>query len=238
MTESASRNVTPWQAMVPEEADRFGPEIFDLEERRRWCGAILVGGLPYMWRYAAGVPRRLALDQLELREGDSVLVLGEAIDECGFDDEIRELVGTRGEVVVVDFKDEVRDKFLLGEVPKWEWAYTREYPDERFDSLFVVQGHSHSSDWRRDGAELLRVLRPGRRIVLAEIAFSDLFYSRLRTDLHLEYWVTKLMEGIGHPLEQFVFWSLPDLTRAFEGLVEEPETFEWRGVEMLWGRKS
>jgi hypothetical protein len=41
-----------------------------------------------------------------------------------------------------------------------------------FDSIFLGRGVAHAGDWKRQGTELLRVLRSGRRMVLAEISFS------------------------------------------------------------------
>lgn len=137
----------------------------------------------------------------------------------------------------MDLRSRVLDKFFAGEVPKWEWTETRDYPDEHFDAVLVGQAVAHAGDWRREGAELLRVMKPGRRIVLGEISFSETFYSRVQADVHIEYWVRKLMEGMGDPFDGLPYWNLTDVADAFAGLLDDLETFEWRGVDLLWGRK-
>jgi SAM-dependent methyltransferase len=227
----------PWEALPRSESERWGTDIFDPETRRRWCAAIMFGGLPYLWRYPAKVPRTMLLDRLELHEGDRVLLVGEANEDVGFDADVTEAIGEKGELVSVDLRSRVLDKFFAGEVPKWEWTETHEYPDAHFDAVLVGQAVAHAGDWRREGAELLRVMKPGRRIVLGEISFSQTFYSRVQADVHIEYWVRKLMEGMGDPFDGLPYWNLADVAEAFDGLLEDLETFEWRGVDLLWGRK-
>ena len=222
--------------MVAEDAERFGPDILDPAARMRWCQAVMFGGLPHLWRDVATVPRAVAIDKLELRRGDRVLIVGEAVADIGFDAEIADIVGPEGEVVVVDVRSRVFEEFHAGREPKWEWEYTRDRPDGYFDGVFVGQGVAHAGDWAREGRELVRVTRPGRRIVLAEIAFSETFHARVQTDVHIEYWVRKLLEGIGDKLEELPYWNLDDVAAALTDIVEELETFEWRGVDLLWGR--
>lgn len=227
----------PWAALPRTEAERWGEDIFDPAARRRWCAAIMFGGLPYLWRYSAKVPRALMLDKLELREGDRVLLVGEAVEDVGFDAEIEAAIGPSGELVSVDLRSRVLERFLAGEVPKWEWEETRDYPDGHFDCVLVGQAVAHAGDWKREGRELLRVIKSGRRIVLGEISFSETFYSRVQTDVHIEYWVRKLMDGMGEPFDGLPYWNLADVADAFDGMVNDMETFEWRGVDLLWGRK-
>lgn len=224
--------------MVPAESRRFGEDIFDPEKRARWCGAIALGGLPFMWTHKAKVPRRVALDQLELRSGDRVYVVGEALDEIGIPDEVRGLVGPGGEVVVEDFKETVRDMFFRKEDPKWEWEDTRKYPDGHFDCVLVFQGVAHAGDWAREGAELLRVMKPGRQLVLAEIALGTSFYERVAADVHIEYVWEKLFEGMGLPFwDHLPGWEIGDVRTQLEPLLDDVDVFRWRGVDLVWGRK-
>ena len=58
----------PWKWMQPYDVCRFGEVILDRKEQERWCRAVLLGGLPFMWRKAE-VARNLIYDKLELREG-------------------------------------------------------------------------------------------------------------------------------------------------------------------------
>ncbi len=223
--------------MAPEDAERWGQDILDPDERRRWCMAVLWGGLPHLWSSSAQVPRQVAVDQLDLRPGDRVLIVGEAVAGIGFDDQVRAGVTPGGEVIVHDLRGQVLDMMRAGERPQWEWTETRAYPDHHFDAVFVAQAVSHAEDWAREGAELLRVLRPGRPLVLAEIMFSDVFFSRAQADVHLEYWVRKLLEGIGESFETLVGYGQDELVAALGSGLDRLQTFEWRGVELLWGRK-
>jgi hypothetical protein len=229
---------TPWSAMEPKEKDRFGEDIFDPVTRARWCGAVVAGGVPFMWTHKARIPRKIALDQLELRPGDRVYVIGEALEAIGIPDEIRGRVGATGEVVVEDFQETVRDMAFRKEHPKWQWDYTHGYPDERFDCVLVMQGTSHAGDWAREGGELVRVLKPGRQIVLAEIAWGTSFYERVAADLHIEYTFEKLFEGMGMPFwGHLPAWEISDVRAQLEPLLDDIDVFHWRGVDLLWGCK-
>lgn len=238
MTESSG---TPdlsgtWEAMDPEDADRMGRDILDPEARRRWCTALLAGGLPYLWGRVAQVPRQIALDQLELRDGDRVLLYGEAVAPIGWDAEIRERIGG-GELVVVDVRDRVLEMMRRREAPQWEWTEPHAYPDEHFDCVFVGQAVAHAADWTREGAELLRVMKPGRQLVLAEIGLGDSLFAKAHADVHLEYWLRKMLEGMGLSFDALVYWSPQQLIDALGPQLDALATFEWRGVELLWGRK-
>ena len=80
---SSMENEDPWDWMQPYDVRRFGEVIMDPKEQERWCRAVLLGGLPFMWRKAE-VARSLIYDRLELREGDKVLIIGECIESCRF----------------------------------------------------------------------------------------------------------------------------------------------------------
>ena len=101
----------PWKWMQPYDVRRFGEVILDRKEQERWCRAVLLGGLPFMWRKAE-VARNLIYDKLELREGDKVLIIGECIEPCGFVDDMRARIGPKGEVHFIDLTDEARDNYL------------------------------------------------------------------------------------------------------------------------------
>jgi hypothetical protein len=229
-----------WGAMLPHDIARFGEVILDPAERKRWCTAILIGGLPYIWRELAAVPRQLFLDRLGVSPGDRVLLVGEGLEGIGIGTEIMGLVGPSGDVVTVDFMERVRDTAMAGEWPQWAWPYTEEYPDEYFDAVAIFQGVAHSEDWAVTGRELMRVLKPGRMIVLGEIIFGPPLSAVIRQDVHVTYVFTKIWEAIfppGATFDDMPYWSPEALTVAFDGQVEDAETFVWRGVELFWGRK-
>lgn len=233
----------PWEAMDPAEAERFGAVILDRAEQERWSRAIFLGGLPYMWRRHE-VPRRIAVDRLELEPGDEVLVLGEAIAPSGIDSELTERVGPDGEVVAIDFIDEARAKYAAGvvgsggQLATWRYDYADELEAERFDAVLVFQGVQHAEDWSETGRALARVMRPGAPLVLAEIAFGPPFINRVATDVHVEYLMEKLFSRMGlGTMAEFPYHGPAELRAALDGTFAKVETFDWRGIELLWARK-
>jgi hypothetical protein len=129
-------NEDPWRWMQPYDVRRFGEVILDQAEQERWCRAVLLGGLPFMWRKAE-VARNLIYDRLELKAGDKVLVIGECIEPCGFIDDMRARIGASGEIKVFDITDEARDNYIAkrkgrgGQLATWQWTYTRHLPAGR-----------------------------------------------------------------------------------------------------------
>lgn len=232
----------PWDWMQPYDVRRFGEVILDRTEQERWCRAVLLGGLPYMWR-KADVAKSIIYDRLGLRTGDKVLVIGECVESSGFADDIRARIGTGGELTVFDITDEARDAYIAkkrgsgGQIATWRWQYSRAFADASFDCVAVLQAVQHNDDWRETGKELLRVMKPGRGIVLAEIAYSPETQMKIGLDLHIEYVFEKLLSRVGWTIEEFPYFSPDDLTQAFSGLVVNPGTFVWKGVEVFWGAK-
>jgi SAM-dependent methyltransferase len=237
----STETVTAWGMMQPHDTARFGDVINDPAERKRWCTAILIGGLPYIWQELAPVPRRMFLNRLELQAGDRVLLIGEGLEGIGIADEIGERIGPDGEIVTVDFMERVRDVAGAGGWAQWGWDdYTKHYADGHFDAIAIFQGVAHADDWRTAGAELLRVLKPGRMIVLGEVVFGPPLNDVIELDVHVTYVFTKIAEAMfapGFGIKDMPYWSPERIEEAFEGQVEEGETFVWRGVELFWGRK-
>jgi hypothetical protein len=196
-----------------------------------------------MWREKASVVRELAYDKLELRGGDRVLVIGECLRGCGFVDDLKERVGPSGEIHEIDITSEARSAYVSGrrgrggQLATWQWQYTKDLSSQHFDSVAVLQGVQHTDDWTESGKELLRVLKHGRPIVLAEIAlFSPEMRMKVAQDVHIEAWVDKIFSRTGWAIEETPYYSPADLMRAFDGLVAAPETFSWRGVDLFWAR--
>lgn len=235
---------TPWDFIGEEEKRLLGDVIASRDEQTRWCKAMVFGTLPYMWREKASVLRDLAYDKLELRPGARVLLLGEALRICGFVDDISERIGPSGAIHEVDITNEARSAYLSGrrgrggQLATWQWRYTHELADQSFDSVAVMQATQHTDDWRETGRELLRVLKPGRPLLIAEITISPRLRMTAALDLHLEAWLEKIFSRIGWPLEQTPYYSLDDLQTAFDGIVSAPESISWRGLEMFWARKQ
>ena len=235
-------STNPWDWMQPHDIARFGEVIADPKEQERWCRAVMLGGLPYMWNKASAI-RDMVYDKLALRKGDKVLVIGESLESCRFLDDIRERIGPSGELRAIDITDEARDRYFSGfrgrggQLATWQWDYTKSIPDGAFDCAAVLQAVQHTDDWTEFGRDLLRVMKSGRNVVLAEITFSPEFMTLPKLDLHLEYLIEKVFSRIGFRVEDFPYYSPEDLMRAFQGMVGNPGTFLWKGVEVFWGTK-
>lgn len=237
-------DANPWSWMQPHDAARFGEVILDPAEQQRWCLAMTLGGLPYMWRRMAAPVRDMAYDRLALRRGDRVLIVGESVASCGFDADLRARVGPDGEVEVIDILETARDAVQAdirgrdGRRGTWRYDYTRHLPDGHYDAVAVLQGVGHADDWREAGGEFLRVVKTGRSLVLAEISFSPALEWIKGLDLHVAYWLEKMVAGARGPdMSDLGYYSPQDLARAFDGLLAEPGSFSWRGLDLFWGRK-
>jgi SAM-dependent methyltransferase len=235
---------TPWDFIGEEEIRLLGDVITKCEEQERWCKAMVFGTLPYMWREKASVVRDLGYDKLELHPGARVLLLGECLRICGFVDDIRERIGASGEICEIDITTEARSAYLAGsrgrggQLATWQWQYTQDFSDRYFDSVAVMQATQHTDDWAETGRELLRVLKPGRPLLVAEITISPRMRMTAELDLHLEAWLEKIFSRIGWPLDQTPYYSLDELQTAFDGIVSTSERLSWRGLEMFWARKE
>ena len=237
-------NRGPWGYAQPWDVKALGPSINDVEEQKRWTRVILFGGLPYIWRELGGPMNTIVYSLMEVRPGDKVLVIGESLGPCGWVEDLHRLVGPTGEVRAIEIIEEARAAYDAkkvgrnGKMACWQWNYTRDMPDASYDVVAVMQAVQHCDDWRETGTELLRILKPGRRLMLAEAyIFGGPFWSRLDTDLHLKYWVDKLTHFFPFDIRKTPYYSPQHLHEAFKGLLDEPENIEWKGIELFWGRK-
>jgi hypothetical protein len=239
-----AKKKSPWDWMGPEEIRLLGEIVAQPEEQARWCKAIVFGTLPYMWRDKATVVRELAYDKMELSSGNRVLLIGECLRVCGFVDDIRQQIGASGEIHEIDITNEARGAYLSGkrgrggQLATWKWDYTRNLPSRHFDSVAVLQATQHTDDWRETGQELLRVLKAARPIVITEITLSPQLKMKAELDIHIEAWIDKIFSRIGWSFDQTPYHSLNDLRTAFDGLVNAPGAFDWRGIELFWARNK
>ena len=241
MTAPADRS-NPWEWMQPHDRQRFGDVIFDPAEQERWCRAVMLGGLPYMWDKAK-VVRTLIFDQLRLTPGDKALIVGESVESCEFGAEIRSRVGETGSVEIVDITDDARDRYFAGirgtggQLATWRWEYTKNMRDVSFDAIAVLQATQHTDDWNIAATEFLRILKPGKRIAIAEISFSPATKMKKDLDLHIEYLFEKIFARIGFRYEDFPYYSAEQVAAAFAGRTTEAQTLEWKGLEAFWASK-
>lgn len=235
---------SPWDVFQPWDIERWGEVILDEAEQRRWSQAIFLGGLGYMWNQA-GVIKEAIYTKLQLRPGDRVLVIGEVLEACGFAPEIRERIGSDGELVAIEIVEEARRAYMSGvrgrggQIATWPWrAYTENYEDASFDAIAVLQGVQHTDDWAETARDLHRILVPGRDLVLGEISFGPRFEHRAEADIHISYLLEKIFARMGWHYREMPYYSEADLHAAIDPVFADTGYFEWRGVEMFWGRKA
>lgn len=233
----------PWGLVQPWDEELFGPEIRNDDVQAKWGqGVAIAGGLPYIWQELARPISEIVYGLLELRVGDRVLLIGEGIGPAGWVEDMRALVGPEG---AVDAHEIIRDgrKAILGKVPGrngqigcWRWPYADSAADESYDCVAVLQATQHCDDWAEAARDLLRVMKPGRRIVLAEsVLAGEHFMARINSDVHLRQWFDKMFARVGP--QNIPYYSGAEIREAFGDLVASPQIMEWRGIEMFWGRK-
>lgn len=240
---STGKKPSPWDMMQQFDAARFGADIFDRKEQARWSRAIFIGGLPYMWMLARPV-LNMIYDLAEVKQGDKVLLFGESLESCGFIADLKALVGPDGEVATIDIQEDARNAVTAGKrdangkLGTFRYNYTKKFPDKTFDIVLNLQGVQHTENWREDGTEFLRVMKSGRRLVMAEIVLgSPEQVMKIRSDLHIQHLIDKIFAARGFEFSDQPYFSPEDLRRAFDGLLADLGQFEWRGLEVFWGRK-
>lgn len=120
---------------------------------------------------------RIVANDLQLRAGDKVLELG-----CGcgaIAEHIAELTGATPYGLNLD-RSQIekawknpnlpRDQFTVGDLNK-----VLEFDDESFDAIYAIQPMTYISDHARTFSEVLRVLKPGGRFVINDVAALDAY---------------------------------------------------------------
>jgi demethylmenaquinone methyltransferase/2-methoxy-6-polyprenyl-1,4-benzoquinol methylase len=189
----------------------------------------MTAGMHHRWRERAA-------DLAELEPGDR------AVDVCcGTGDlafELARRVGPAGSVVGCDFSEPMLELARRkaeergARQVRFEWADATElpYPDRTFDAATVGFGARNLADLERGVDQLLRVLKPGGRLVILEITqprrpplstFYSLWFDR----------IVPLLGGIAGDRAAYTY--LPESVRRFPSPLGLAELIAARGFERV-----
>jgi demethylmenaquinone methyltransferase/2-methoxy-6-polyprenyl-1,4-benzoquinol methylase len=144
--------------------------------------SLMTAGLHHRWR-------RRAVDLARVGPGDNVLDVASGTGDLAI--ELAARIGAGGSVIGSDFSELMLDRARV-KAPQLEWvqanALALPYEDDLFDAVTVGFGARNFSDLDAGLAEMVRVTRPGGRVVVLEITtptrpplstFFGLWFDRL-----------------------------------------------------------
>ena len=154
----------------------------------------MTAGLHHRWRARAA-------DLARVGPGSRVLDVATGTGDLAI--ELARRVSPGGEVVGSDFAEGMLDRARRkaaaaggGDVlPRFEWADAMElpYPEDSFDAATVGFGARNFDDLGRGLAEMVRVVRPGGRVVVLEITTP----TRAPLSLFYRLWFDRIVPAIG-----------------------------------------
>ncbi len=172
---------------------------------------VMTAGLDDRWRSRAA-------DLARVGPGDRVLDVATGTGDLAF--ELTRRVAPGGEVIGTDFAeamlDRAREKAAGRADVRFEWGNALElgYADDSFDAATVGFGARNFADLASGLAEMVRVVRPGGRVVVLEITTPrrpplSWFYS---------LWFDRLVPGLGRIAgASDAYEYLPNSVKRFPG---------------------
>jgi demethylmenaquinone methyltransferase / 2-methoxy-6-polyprenyl-1,4-benzoquinol methylase len=183
----------------------------------------MTAGLHHRWRERAA-------DLARVGPGSRVLDVATGTGDMAI--ELARRVAPAGEVVGSDFsegmlalaREKAAKRAAAGDLvqPRFEWADALElpYPEGSFDAATVGFGARNFSDLPRGLAEMVRVVRPGGRVVILEFTTP----SRLPLSLFYRLWFDRIVPLLGRvagDAEAYTYlpnsvkrWPSPELLAA------------------------
>jgi demethylmenaquinone methyltransferase/2-methoxy-6-polyprenyl-1,4-benzoquinol methylase len=173
--------------------------------------SLMTAGLHHAWR-------RRAVELAQIGPGDRVLDVATGTGDLAL--EVRRRVGPGGTVVGLDFSAGMlglaREKDPHGGV---EWrqgnALELEFADDSFDAATVGFGARNFADLDRGLAEMVRVVKPGGRVVVLEITTPQ----KPPLSTFFAVWFDRIVPFVGRLLgdPSGAYSYLPSSVRRFPG---------------------
>ena len=149
--------------------------------------SLMTAGLHHRWR-------RRAADLARVGPGNDVLDVASGTGDLAI--ELSARVGAGGSVIGSDFSEQMLDRARV-KAPQLEWqqanALALPYEEGRFDAVTVGFGARNFSDLEAGLAEMVRVTRPGGRVVVLEITTP----TRPPLSTFFRLWFDRLVPLIG-----------------------------------------
>lgn len=149
--------------------------------------SVMTAGLHHRWR-------RRAVDLARVGPGASVLDVASGTGDLAI--ELAARVGSGGSVIGSDFSEQMLDRARV-KAPQLEWvqanALALPYEDDCFEAVTVGFGARNFSDLEAGLAEMVRVTRPGGRVVVLEITTP----TRPPLSTFFRLWFDRLVPLIG-----------------------------------------
>ena len=216
------------------ESDEFAGQVRGMFDRIAGVydlmNSAMTAGMHHRWR-------ERAVDHAELGPGDAALDVACGTGDLSF--ELQRRVGAAGRVVGSDFSERMldlaREKAAAREgdgTPVFEWAdaMALPYDDGRFDAVTVGFGVRNFTDLDRGLAELVRVLKPGGRLVILEITQPQ----RPPLSSFFSLWFDRLVPLLGTLAgDRDAYSYLPESVRRFPAPLGLAEHLDRRGLEAI-----
>ena len=184
--------------------------------------SVMTAGMHHRWRTRAA-------DLAEVGPGDSVLDVATGTGDLAI--ELSRRVGATGVVIGSDFSEQMLDVARVKDARlTWEWANALELPyeDDRFDAVTVGFGARNFSDLDRGLAEMVRVARPGGRVVVLEITTP----AKPPLSTFYRAWFDRVVPMIGRVAgDADAYTYLPNSVKRFPGPHELAQRLSAAGLK-------
>ena len=170
--------------------------------------SVMTAGMHHRWRERAA-------DLARVSDGDSVLDVASGTGDLAI--ELKRRVGANGRVVGSDFSEGMLELARKkNRSIEWEWANALDlkYESDSFDAATVGFGARNFSDLGAGLREMVRVVRPGGRVVVLEITTPQ----KPPLSWFFRAWFDRVVPALGRFAgDPDAYTYLPSSVRRFPG---------------------